>query len=216
MMRTKKQRGNGNPYRGAYVWPEDTVSFSLPAGCTHADEVREIARQLHLEVASLPEELSRTKFSHGKAVFQSGYIRLMEIAANYEGWEFETNGKELRTVKHGSNLSPFDEFVGSLMLGAKRTPKGHLARGEYERITAEIDRRDFKPADHLERRDRELLRKWNRAHSRDAIQTFSEALRHKRLTVPTDDGRQNLLPRNALLVRLRRTLDKYREAHIPN
>jgi hypothetical protein len=209
--RKEKQQTTVNPYRHGLAVD---VNASLPAGYTHADEVREIARQLQLEITSLPEQLSRTKFQHGAVLFGKARNYLDAIAAQYDGWEFEIADRELRVVKHGCNLSGFDELAGRLMLEARRKNR-HLAPGEYERITAEIDRAGFKLADHLEGHNRELLRLWNRTNTQRAIHTFSEAFKHRNpLWVEKyDEDDDELFLRRAVQLRLNRALTKYREAH---
>jgi hypothetical protein len=199
MARIEKKGGRVNPYRtGLGLDPH--VNFTLPAGASAADAVKEIARQCHLKVGSLPPELSQAKSLRGLTVFGHARGELDKVAANYDGWEFESDGKELRTVKHGSRVSSFDELAGRLMVNAHRAENGRMTRGEHERIAAEIDKAGFKPLDYLEGESRRALALWNQHHPPEAIHTFRRALNHKKF-------------HRAVRLRLGRAQTKYRKAH---
>jgi hypothetical protein len=77
---TKRVRRSANQRKPGHA---RTVSFVLPAGCTHEDEIRETAKQLGWDVAPLPAQLRATSFPRGKTVFQPAANVFDEIAEQY-------------------------------------------------------------------------------------------------------------------------------------
>jgi hypothetical protein len=198
----------------------DFVTFSMPAGCTHADVIQKIADQLGWRVASLPDQLRRNPIPRGRSVFGSAREVLNQIVANYENLHWTVSDGALRfDVREARiDLSAFDELAGRLMDEARRAPNGRILPDEYRRIAAVLDKQGFKPTQWLEGRDRVALKQWNQKHPPDAIHTFSKALERKILRW-NERKRVRLISRKialwrAVLKRLNRSLEKRKKRNI--
>jgi len=63
--------------------PDSHVSFSIPAPCTHRDVIAEIARQTHIPIDSLADELDQPAFSRGQVIFGYAGDEINQIVRNY-------------------------------------------------------------------------------------------------------------------------------------
>jgi hypothetical protein len=191
-----------NWLRGANL-PEvrDFVSFSMPAGSTHAQTIQRLAKETgHRIEGLLPQTLNHMTYLREKKIFGSATPAVMQILDNHSNLSWsESNGGWRFEVRHATiDLSRFDEAAGRLMCDVKRGANGRIPRDEYLRLTAQLEA--FKPTDWLEGRKRKALALWNQTHPRNALNTFSEACKDPRF-------------HRAVLRRFNRAEAQYRKAH---
>jgi hypothetical protein len=194
---SKKTTATGGTklFRSAIL--ENVVSCTVDAPCSDRECVEQIARQSQppIPVESLPDVLSQHTHPRGRVFFGFCGNQIDGIARNYPGmqWWISKNGLNMEVILD-SSLSEFDALAGKLMFEARprRKENTRLPIAEYEKIARELDRADFKPADHLEGKHRETLADWNKKNSRKAIKTFSAAISSK---VPGIDLRRGVYRR---------------------
>jgi hypothetical protein len=184
----------------------DFVNFSLPAGSSHADEVRAIAEQLSIRVDSLPPELDIVKMSRGSTVFGSASKRLNIITANYKNlyWSISDGVLRLAFIRDVTHyLSDFDTLAGRLMLQARPEPNSRLSQDQWLAIAQELDKRKFAPLDYLEPTQRKVLTDYNKGDHRIHIHSWATAFNLH--------GRDGAKIARAVKQRLNRACERYRQ-----
>src|SRR5262249_46824421 len=176
---------------------ETVVSCTLPAGSTHQDIVRMIARQsaTPLPIATIPDVLNEGRSIRGVSLFGFWGTLIDRTVRQYDGmeWWMSENGLHIGSIEP-STFSEFDETAGKLMFDvrARRAKSNRLPKEEYIRIACELDGAGFKPVEHLEGKDRKALASWNKQYPRKAIRNFGAALS---TNVPTLNLRRAVLRR---------------------
>lgn len=105
------------------------VSLSIPANRTHRDVVKQIARESHIPVDRLCDDLDLPVFPRGQAIFGYPGDEFDQIADNYDNmqWWVSDTGLNMTIVKpaHTPHIPTFDE----LMLGTYK-PKKLVSRNQ--------------------------------------------------------------------------------------
>jgi hypothetical protein len=165
---------------------DNFISYSIPAPCSHREIVEQIAKHSRerIPVESLPKDLANTVFARGNVIFGFPGDYFDRIALNYKNmrWWFSKRGLKMGVISRiETNISPFDEYAGRLMHKAqsRRLSNGRFPLIVCATIGRALDRRDFKPVDHLEGLARKRLADWNQKHPLDAIHTFERAMKSR-------------------------------------
>jgi hypothetical protein len=97
----------------------NVVSCSVPARRTHRDVVEQIARESHIPVESLSDDLNQPVFSRGQAIFGFAGDQFDQIADNYDNmqWWLSDGGLNMAIVSPanpGPSIPTLDELLGRL------------------------------------------------------------------------------------------------------
>jgi hypothetical protein len=158
------------------------VSLSIPAPCTHRDVIEKIASQSQRPIAiqSLADDLSRTKFVRGKAIFGFAGDKIDQIAANYEGthWWISEEGLNIAIVSPAATkLSRFDKFAGKLYID--KWKHGKLSKVVLAVIAKKLDVARFTLKEELQPGQWNLIAEYNQRNPRQPIKTFEKACVHR-------------------------------------
>jgi hypothetical protein len=160
------------------------VSCTVAAPCTHSDIAKRIAMQSlkRIPIESVPNELSKHVFPRGRTIFGFPGDYFDQIARNYVAmwWWVSKKGLAMAVIASSNpKIKEFDGLAGRLMYDARtrRRSNGRLPFSEYRKIATALDKAHFKPIAHLEGRCRVRLADWNQKHPREAIHSFSKAIK---------------------------------------
>jgi hypothetical protein len=160
------------------------VSCTVPAPCTHLDVTKQIAMQSlrRIPIETVPNDLNKCVLPRGRSIFGFPGDYFDQIALSYPNMRWWVSKKGLAMGVMASSKPKFKEFdalAGRLMYEARarRLSNGRLPSSEYRKIATALDKAHFKPIANLEGRCRVTLAGWNRRHPREAIHTFSKAIK---------------------------------------
>jgi hypothetical protein len=111
------------------------VSSSVPAHCTNRDAVRQIAREFHIPIESLPDDLNQPLLLRGQSIFGFAGDEIDKIAEDYVNmqWWLSDVGLNMAIVTPAKpvSISTFDELFG---LGRRKANKPAKRNQRYRAI----------------------------------------------------------------------------------